>query len=464
MTTSINLYRHAITLTTEALLSLDAGYNLAQALLELAEVLEDLHSNKEEEVRNLRLEAVDILAQVMEGQAGYLRARTADDDTAEAGEDATAPLDDDQGMDVDANGDDDATGSASYETYLPTPSTFIDTCLLALDTHLTLWTTLEPSSIPSAEDQTVVRAILDQAAAMGIKAKQAEIDFGEIKVLLALDEIVWRIHKGDAQPETGTESQQALEKATLALSSLLTSLDLSPPEEPTLRADILTTLSEVENTIALRHIYLSRAPGPSQLGQGAWYHLGEAITHSNKALELPTSASTPPAFKPSVLLGLSQSSLTRARTGRINDTAKRNGGQLVENALNYAVKAGESIGWGWINPSRLDLSAKQVHPNRVDLPWASGWDVELLARSIVLQVLRTAYYAVEDSSMELLAETKERFGALAKGILDRIKGFEGERRILRRDIARLIDDLEEREGVLATEERQWWERIADELG
>ncbi|ORX33940.1 hypothetical protein BD324DRAFT_637754 [Kockovaella imperatae] len=462
LTTSINLYRHAMTLTQEVLLSLDAAYNLAQAILELAEVLEDLHSDKDEEVRSLRLEAVSILSQVLQGQESFLQRRTPETDAQPEDDISQDPPADEMELDGDEASLEQA---ASYETYLPTPSTYIDTCLLSLETHLTLWTTLNPPAIASAEDQTVVRTILDQAATMTPKSKQAEVDFGEIKVLLALDDIVWRMHRSEAQLGTVTESQPSLEKATVALTSLLTSLDLNPPEEATLHADILTTLAEVEQTIAHRLMFLSgQAPaGPSQLGQSAWFHLGEAITHLTKALELPTSASTPKTFKSSVLHDLSQASLSRARLARINDTAKRNSAQLIENALAYGTKAAESISWGWLNPTRLASSSQIGRKESVELPWPCGWDAEWLARSIVLQALWTMHVTLNDEALEIAPEAKQRYEGCMKGIVERLKSLEGDRRLSTTDVARWVDELEEAEGTLPLREREWWNNVATSI-
>ena len=466
-------------MTEDLILSLDAGYNLAQALLELAEVLDDLHTDRDVEIRNLRLEAAGILGQVVDGQEGYLRRQKQEDEETMKSDSAIGDIGiasepgpedkTDQSMEIDTQDSDngnEASGSA-YETHLPTASSYIDTCLLLLDTHLTLWTTADPPCIPSAEAQTVIRSILDRAAALTPPGRQAEIDFGEIKVLLALDEIVWSIHKAEVTASGSTYSQASLEKATVALESLLSNVDVKPPDETTVKAELIIALADVHRTISHRLLYCSSSRltlgQTSPEGQSAWYHLGEAITQLTKALELPTSADTPRTFKASVLLALSQVSLARARLADINDTAKRNAGQLFQNSSNYAVRAAEATGWGWVHPSNLDTTAKQVYRKEVELPYQAGWDMELLARSIVLQILRTCYYGGHGDQMALEPDMTARFESLSLAIVERLGRLQAERRLTQVDIMRWESELADEEEVVSSGENAWWDGMRNIL-
>ena len=485
LTTSIDLYRHSTTLTQDLILSLDAGYNLAQALLELAEVLGDLHTDRDAEIRNLLFEATEILGQVMDGQEGYLQRQKLDDiqaldpgdELADAVETSGIPPvseEADQSMEVDTETSDtggSGSSSAAYETHLPTASTYIDTCLLLLDTHLSLWTTADPPSIPSAEAQTVIRSILDRATASAPPGRQAEIDFGEIKVLLALDETVWSLHKSEASISGSTSSQASLEKATVALESLLSNVIIKLPDEPTVKAELVIRLAAVHQTISNRLVYCSSLQPhlgqTSPAGQKAWYHTGEAITHLTTALEMTTSANTPRTAKPSVLLGLSNVSLTRLRLATINDTARRNARQLLDNALNYAIKAAEAIGWGWVNPSSMESTAKRPSQKwQVELPYPAGWATELLARAIVLQLLRTCYYCAHghgDQVMNLQPDMTARFDGLSLAIVERLQGLQGDRSITGVDISRWETELVADEEVLSEGEKAWWSGIRGSL-
>jgi len=461
LTTSIELYRHAVTLTESTLLQLDAGFNLAEALLDLGEILEDLHPDRTDQVRKLRGEARDILEGVLSGQEDYIAANAedlevdqasamADSQTIEEPAEEPAVTGEDSDMEVDEMPE---TGeqTETYETHVPTPSSLVDTALVLIDTHLTLWTTASPPSPPTQEQQLSVRSILDRASKHTPVGRQAEMDLAEIKVLLAMDEIVWEAFKAEAAVGTGIE--KSLEGAIAALTSLLASLDIHPPEEPTLRAEILMVLADTHQTIAHRLLLLvpQLPPGPSPLAQGAWFNLSQAVTHLGKALDLPSSADTPKTFKPSVLMALSKASLARARLGGINETAKRNAAQLIDNASTYAVRAAEALGWGsYIKASVFGAPAP---------PYPSGWDTEWLARSVVLQYLRIAYVT---TTTDIVPEAKDKFASALKTTVERLKALQGERKMQSADVERWVEEVKDEESMEEAES-SWWKGIAETL-
>lgn len=441
LTTSIEIYRHAITLTDTTTLQLDAGYNLAQALLELGEVLEDRHPERKDQVRTLREEARDILEQIYTGQEEYINSTAEDLEIDQASE-----IIEEKETEVDTNMEVDNEEQATFESHVPTPSSFIDTALLLVDTHLTLWTTAIPSDPPSGPQQTTVRLILDRAAKLVPAGRQAELDLAEIKVLLAMDEIVWEVFKADARIGTGIE--KSLEGAVGALGSLLSSLDIQPADGPTLRAEILTTLAETHSTIAFRMLYLSPQlpPGPSPLAQSAWFNLSQAVTHLGKALDLPSHADTPKTFKPNVLLELSRASLARAKLSGVNDTAKRNLSQLLDNASTYVTRAADLLGWG----GARSVGFVPPHP--------AGWDTEWLAGSVLLQQIRIGHTA-----KALSAELGQKYEKQATDLEGRLGKLPEGRRLASGDIERWVTQLEDEEEGVTEEEKEVWRGIASGL-
>jgi len=423
---------------------MDAAYNLAQAMTDLAEMLEDLEGDaRAEEIRRLREEARTVLEMVLQGQEEYLRLTTEAVDV-EAAEEAVDEVEGGAEMDMDDPPGDEGDATTTYETHLPTPSALLDTALALIDIHLSLWESTVPSRTPTNSEQSVVRSVLDRAAATTPPGRQAELDLAEIKVLLSMDGIVWDLFKSEARIGTGVE--KSLEGAVAALEALLTSLDVYPPDEQTVRTDILTTLADTHSTIASRLLFLTPQlpPGPSPLAQQAWFHFSQAVTRLSTALDLPTSASTPRLFKTSVLLSLSKASLSRVKLAELNETAQRNASQLMENATTYSARASEALG-----------------RNATTLPYPAGWVAELIARNTALQQLRVCFYG---SKPDLVADAKERYASRAVGILERLKGVrDEERRVRSADVERWITEIQE-EGGMEDEEREWWKEVAAGLG
>jgi hypothetical protein len=456
---SINHYRTATGLTNSPLLLLDSAYNHAQSLIDLADILDDTEtSTPERDAQGLRTEASTILSQVLNGQEAFLSRQ------AEQGDDAIEEVEagaDETSMEVDQEGgEDQGEEEETFETYLPTPSTFIDTALALVELSLSTWESIEPLQPPAEEAQAFVRNVLDRAARLCPVDRQPELDLTEIKVLMSVDGIVWDMYRSEAKVGSGVES--SLEGATLVLTKLLASLDAPsetgetvPPtaESNLIRAEILTTLAETHMTIGDRLTFLlPQLPiGPSHLAQQAWYHYSQTVTDLNKALELPTSASTPREFKPSVFLNLSKASLERARLGRVNETAKRNATQLMENAWTYAAKAAEGLRWN-------SLALGSNTPGPVQLPAPGGWDTESLGREVILQSLRVCY-----TGSSLVDEaSRSKFSAGVESVLGRVRQLPVDRRITSKDVNDFLDDIRD-EGKLDAGEKEWWDSIVAQL-
>ncbi|KIS01903.1 hypothetical protein L804_00157 [Cryptococcus deuterogattii 2001/935-1] len=476
---SITLYQHATTLSNSPLLLMDVAFNLAQAFTTLADIMDDLRTTddaeKDEAVLKLRNDAKVTLAEVMDGQEAYLRTVLAQGgENAEEEEEVVEHIEggaESQSMEVDVGDKEDVEGddnTSTWETHLPTPSTYIDTVLTLVDLHLLLWETTPTPQPPTEEEQIAVRIILDRAASIAPRGRQAELDLAEVKVLLTMDRIIWDMYKVEANAGSGIET--SLDGAITAIGAVLTSLDAVPAEDSTVRPEILTTMADTHVTIANRLMFLNTQlpPGPASLAQSAWAHLTQATTHLTSAVGSPTDANTPKEFKPSVFLSLSKVSLARAKLASFNDTAQKNIVQLFDNATTYASRAGETLGWTFLRVSPappsvgVTLNIGGGSMGGKDLPYPSGWDSELLGRCIALQQVRICLYA---NRTELLpAELKGQYKGVLSKILEKLgKMEEGERKITGKDVERWLGEVEDEEGGLAEIEKGWWTEITARL-
>lgn len=461
LASSIELYRQSLGLTDSPILQMDAGFNLAQSDTALADMLDEVSGELEtERIRALRMEAVNVLEQVLSGQEAYLIQAEQEAGEAMDGIEGGADTADGGDMQLDESQNDGGEGAgegeteepqATYETHLPTASALIDTALSLIDVHLALWESVIPLSPPDRAAQDILRSAVERAGPRCPPGRQAELDLAEIKILLTMDQIVWDIFKSDARIGSGTE--RSLEGAIGAVTSVLGSLDAQPADEPTVRAEITTTLASCHSNLAHRLIFLApQLPaGPNNLAQQAWYHYSQTVALLGKALDSP-SAGAPREFKPSVLLDLARASLSRARLAEINDTAKRNLAQLVENATAYAARAGEALGMPWV---RLGTSVSST-----TVPEPAGWDAELLGREIVLQQVRTCLYA---SEMDLAIDVKGRLNEGMSQLFQAIKRVSADRRVGQVDVERWIEDIVSDEGSISEKEREWWTRAISEL-
>lgn len=476
---SITLYQHATTLSNSPLLLMDVAFNLAQTFITLADIMDDLRTvddaEKDEAVLKLRNDAKVTLAEVMDGQEAYLKTIAAQGNAdAEEGEEVMEQIEggaENQSMEVDAGDkeeDEEGGNTSTWETHLPTPSTYIDTVLALIDLHLLLWESTSTPHPPTEEEQIAVRIILDRAASIAPAGRQAELDLAEIKVLLTMDRIIWDMYKGEAKAGSGIE--KSLDGAIAAIGTVLTSLDAVPAEDSTVRPEILTTLADTHVTIANRLIFLNTQlpPGPSPLSQSAWAHLTQATTHLISAVDSPTDANTPREFKPSVFLSLSKISLARAKLASVDDAAQRNVVQLFDNATTYANRAGETLGWkllrvGPVAPSAggtLSIGGGSIGGE--GLPYPSGWDSELLGRNIALQQVRVCLYATRT---ELLpAESKGQYQRGLNKVLEKLGKIEvGERKITEKDVERFLGEVEDEEGCFDEIEKEWWTEVTATL-
>lgn len=467
-------------MTDSSILQMDAGFNLAQSDTALADMLDDLSGELEApRIKALRDEASSVLLQVLAGQEAYL-AQQAQEAAAESvkgdeggdqemavegeGQDGDVAAEGDRANTVAAKPDGVATSAstsddeeAAYETHMPTPSALLDTALAFVDVQLALWESTTPLALPNDEAQAAVRSIMDRALPHCPAERQSELDLMEIKILLAMDTIVWDMFNSDARIGTGVE--RSLEGAIGALTSVLGSMEATPPEDPTVRADAMTTLSTCHSTLANRFMLLAPQlpPGANPLAQQAWFHQSQAVTLLGKALD-SAPAAAPREYKPNVLLDLSKASLARARLADVNDTAKRNLAQLVENACAYAARGGDALALPWIRlngPAALSTATTPL-----DMPSPAGWDAELIGREVILQQIRICLYA---SEMELEMAVKGRLNDGMSKLFQLVKRIPEDRRIGAADVARWVEDIADDEGQVSEKETLWWERVVQEL-
>ncbi|RXK35367.1 hypothetical protein M231_07389 [Tremella mesenterica] len=473
LSSAVDIYRHSMTLTPDPLLLLDAGYELAEALSDLASIIEDLYPDRTAQVRAIREEACVILGNVFDGQERYLssglddKSPSAPSDNPMTSDDSSTqdlstaathikdqseivpvevdePLPDgDISMDIERVEDSDKTDADSYETHLPTPSSLIDTLSNLITLHLTLWETSSHPHPPTEQEQLVLRQFLHRVTPYIPPSKQSQVDLLEIRIILTEDSLIWESFKSQATIGGGFE--QSLQGALMALTSLLSSLNITPPEETSLRAEILLLLSDTHVTLSNRLIHLNKQlpPGPSPLGQQAWSQLSESITRLTQALNLPKTSETPRGYKGNILLELSKTSLERVKLKNVNETAKRNVNQLIENARTYGINAMSSLNWKGV-----------LEDGILTLAYPTGWDDEVLAREIVIHQIRVLLYASQSDLLEL--DNRGKYASELEGVLKRSNKLEEGRKIGQRDLERFWDDLED---DMTEEEKGWWASV-----
>lgn len=453
---SISLYRVALSLTEDSLLILDASYNLAESLISLADQREDESSTADAkaEVREYRQQAVEVLTSVWVGQKEYLEKLAAEEvdeemDVETAGE-VEAPT---ASMAAETSGSASDEQEASYELYLPTASSLVDTALLLLSTHLTLWSTTEPTQLPSDEAQAIVRALLDETVKHCPPDRQIELDLQEIKVLLTVDEVVYdSVKDTPAAQVEGSGTERSLLGSVQAFAAVGAGLEVgteagtSAANETEIKADLFTSISEAY--IAISQRLLRQSTSPEYLSQ-SWTYLSTAIHNLQAAQALRMPALTRREFEASTCILLSQTELDRARLNRKGagfEPAKSNWTTLLTNAEAYCSKALESLGGTW----------KSILTEQVEVPALAGWDQELLARTAILQLLRVCHYAIIGAEPADQAQHK----AKAEIVVENTgKLASASRALTRRDVERFVEDLVDDEGMLDQEEMAFWDGV-----
>lgn len=459
---SIALYRVALTLEAAPLVQIDTAYNLAQALTALANTTEDRELDPPKStIRAWREEARALLGRTLEAQVGYLRSMKEAASEAEA----DAAIEGIEGEEVQDKEDAESTEemavdppgetATTYEDWLPTSEALVDTLSDLMEIQNDLWETADPLVVPSDGDLQAGATLLESVFPFVQENHQPYIDLAQIKMLLSSERTAWDLHHEHARPDLDA-GRSGLEAAAQTLQVLLDNLQGSA--DSTLVVDVVSERVATLHASAERMRYLlpQVPPGPSPLGQQAWAYLSQAMKDIQSVLDTPYTPAWAASTKPSFLLEASYNSLARARLGAVNETARRNAAQLVENAVNYADKALDGLGW-------KGLQLGTGTSTRVEVPWQAGWNDEQLAHDALIQLLRVAFVASRTNTLEDPA-ARQRLGSAAEGLLGRMKTVPPERRVTRRYLqVRIRDQAEDQFVPLEEAEQAWWEEIAAKL-
>jgi tetratricopeptide (TPR) repeat protein len=461
-TGAMMLFKRALGSTQDPSLKNDAAYSLA-------DVVEEYQGERaRQQAMELRENASKLLSPVLQANFMFAMHKQENQDAEAASEAAgeaemdvdkaetTEATTDDMAVDTDAATPAPAPGEPGFKPAgsTPTGDSLADVVLLMADLGITLWNYFSPQQMPPDSQQEAIAGILDTSRQFVPPTRQAEIDLMETKMLLQLDSNMWDLVKGQVAPGSGPDT--SLEKAAVAIERILTSLDASPSDDSSTRADILTTLADTEMNAAARLMFLfPRAQDAAPLATRAWAQLSAAARHLTQAAGLPVSASTPKEFKPSVYLGLMRSTLLRARLAPVNATAAANAQKLLDNVAAYATKAADAAGWKLPKlPRANDPQPNPFFSEPLVPPFPQGWDMEMLARDIQLLMLRVVYFV---STGMFAGVDVDSYEAAGKAVVEGIQSVKnGPRRLMPRDLERFLSDIEEEEGALSEGEAAWW--------
>lgn len=456
---AIGLFKQAMELTTDPLLKADAAFNLAQVLSSWADFMEEYVGDVGENAKELRDGAISLLTPVVNTQMTWVEGQKREDaEKAQADANKTEEQkreEADKAEEMQVDGDEEV-----YEDNKPTPDSVVDSLLMIAEIGTRLWETAEPLQPPTEENQEAVRGMVETARQYASPERQAEVDLADFKILLAYDGVMWDLLKEQAKPESGIE--KGMDAAIAALTKLLNSLDTQPGQDSTTRADILTTLAETEMAAGERALFFMKkyAEQAGALAPKAWSYFAAATQHLTAALGLPPTQQTPKEFRPNLYIELAKGSLNRARLAPAFEAAANNAQQLLNNCSAYCAKAADTLGW---NFPKLPTSTAETVPTKLDPPHASGWDMELLARTLVFLQLRICFFVragkiVQDDAV------KQKYEAAAKAIVASVTGVaSGPRRIMPKDLQRFVEDVEEAEGGLDADEDEWWREVGQGL-
>lgn len=443
---SLALYTTALQTATAPLRQIDAGFNLAVGLAQLADWQEEgLENVGAEEVRSLRERAVGLLMDVAGAQEAYLAEN--EGEKGDEGDDGVAG-------NVDES-EDDNDETTTYEEHVPTPSALVETLFEIIDITTLIWATLPtldslpPHMAPQAIDELLQRSMQiatasnDVSLAGSVHVKRLDVALTLAKttgIELPLSDVrnVW---------QTATAKESPIDDETRLAC-----------------ADALVTASAY---LAYRALD----------AQSAWQHLGFATQVATTSLSLPPPLTVSPLASASTLLDLTTLSLRRALVSlRFPDFAssKANGKQLLANAQVYANRGLKDLGWTTLMSEPVNAVAGGASRTlsigvpssaaATSLPPVTGWDKESLSRTIVLTLLRTFYYQstlLSDAEFVTTAQKK------AETLLARLQALRRtesqERWIGRRDIQRYVEMLEDEEGVLPQAEAQFWGDFVERL-
>ncbi|KAI5450279.1 hypothetical protein NCC49_003190 [Naganishia albida] len=434
---SLELYHQSLQDTTVPLRRIDAGYNLAVGLAQLADWMEEgLGDGDDVDVRGTREKAVALLMDVAQAQETYLAANQdeGEEDVGEAGNGTEEGSDD---------------GGTTYEEHVPTTSALAETLLEIIDLTTSIWAasstldSLPPQMTPPAVDQLLQRSLQLAESTRDVSlAGMAHIKRLEVALVL--------VKFSETDLIALVEQVKTVWQAATMKGS---------------KVDDETRLACAEVLINASTYLAYRATDAQQ----AWQHLSSATQVATTSLGIPAKLTVAPLHNASTLFDLATLSVRRALVGqRFPDfsTAQANAKQLLANAQVYANRGLKDLGWTTLMSEAVGAVATKTLSIGVasgvatGLPPVMGWDRESLARTTVLTLLRTLYYQtalLSDASAQMKAET----------LLTRLRNLRRteaqERWVTARDVQRFAEMLEDDEGRMLEGEAQFWRDFISKL-
>ncbi|KAJ9112529.1 hypothetical protein QFC22_006286 [Naganishia vaughanmartiniae] len=457
---SLNTYTAILSTTDSPLCKIDAGFNLAVGLAQMADWVEEGLSEehgggKDKQVLALRERALGLLYDVAQVQEAYLAENTEQGDEGD--------MDRAEPADIPADGDEDEESPATYEEHVPTPSALVETFFEIVDTTTSIWASLPPSSgldnLPTTYTPAAIDQILERCTTLAHQTGDVSLD--------------------------GMVAVKRLEAALVACQYQQT-LQLSPLVDRTKGAwqtaiakdsaiDAETRLACAEVLMDVESHLVRRTQDPAQI----WQHLSAATQIATASLANPPPITTSPLSGASTLLNLSTFSLRRALVSIEHPTfspSVTHRKQLLANAEVYANRGLKELGWTAFASEAVGVGAGSKtlsigipsvtsSGGSIALPPATGWDRESLARNTVLALLRSLYYqSILLTQDPAAVATAQRKADKLLSQLQALRRTESQSRWLRMaDVSRFADVLEEEEGTVRAEEKVFWEQLVQKL-
>lgn len=432
---SITLYTTALETATAPLRQIDAGFNLAVGLAQLADWLEEgLEDAGAGEVQSLRERAVGLLMDVARAQEAYLA-----ENSEEAGEEG------DEGVAGTADDSDEET--TTFEEHVPTPSALVETLFEIIDIATSIWATLPTlDGLPPLMTPQAIDELLQQSMQLATSAN--DVSLAGMVHVKRLDVALTLARSTGIEP--GLDDVRALWQTATAKESPI---------------DDETRIACADVFVAASTLFAYRSTN----APSAWQHLAFATQVATTSLGLPPPLTVSPLASASTLLDLTTLSLRRALVSlRFPDfaTSKANGKQLLANAQVYANRALKDLGWTMVMSEPVGavaggasrtLSIGVPTNTAASLPPVTGWDKESLGRTTVLTLLRTFYYqSTLLSDAEAVATAQKKAETLLARMQALRRTESQERWISRRDVQRYVEMLDDEEGAMQQAEAQFW--------
>lgn len=409
----------------------DASFNLAQALLDLAEMTEMFSGDDGAQMTSmtLRLEAVQLLDSVLRFERESLRS-AADTQNHEPSDNVAQTRDIPDGEDTDL----------VTEHHAPTKRSCLEAALLLADAQTDIWS--DQSMAPPAIQVKALADLFGEAKSLTADTtEQTEVLLAEIDGELVLEALEWQVNP---------KVQQSVQK----LSGLLETLESST-------SHILSTLStktqvDVGLSRADIHGLLAARLMGSQIDHNnvasAWTHLSLAIGLLNPTLQLPISAIDMPLAKSSILLDLSSLSLRRAALSETGyETALKSRPQLLANAEVYANKSLAAGGWGWLCSETVDVGI--VGATSVTIPLAAGYIKEDLMERALATLIRSLLIRLHcDESVTKATQSKL---TIISAKIAQMKAARG-RALDPTRLAKYLEEIQRDQGQMWKDEPELW--------